>query len=76
MAFVVYMILRIGSLAKTDLLVPDVLSAARLTEEHRRDLLEVLDDRYDARTTPVHVTPEQVTGLGRIRCPVSPESAQ
>lgn len=43
----------IASLAKTDLLLLDDLGSARLAEEHRRDLLEILDDRYGARATLV-----------------------
>lgn len=43
----------INTLAKTDLLVLDDFGSARLSEEHRRDLLEILDDRYGARATLV-----------------------
>jgi len=41
------------SLAKTDLLVLDDFGAAPLSDEHRRDLLEILDDRYGALSTLV-----------------------
>ena len=41
------------SLAKTDLLVLDDFGAAPLSDEHRRDLLELLDDRYGALSTLV-----------------------
>ena len=41
------------SLAKTDLLVLDDFGAAPLNDEHRRDLLEILDDRYDVLSTLV-----------------------
>ena len=41
------------SLAKTDLLLLDDWGLAPLTEEHRRDLLEVLDDRHGHRATVV-----------------------
>ena len=40
-------------LAKTDLLVLDDFGSARLKDEHRRDLLELLDDRYGVRSTLV-----------------------
>jgi DNA replication protein DnaC len=33
-------------LAKTDVLVLDDWGLAKLTDEHRRDLLEILDDRH------------------------------
>jgi DNA replication protein DnaC len=38
-------------LAKTDVLVLDDWGLAKLTEEHRRDLLEVLDDRHGRGST-------------------------
>jgi DNA replication protein DnaC len=41
------------SLAKTELLVLDDWGLAPLTDEARRDLLEVLDDRHDRRSTIV-----------------------
>ena len=41
------------TLAKTDLLVLDDFGAAPLSDEHRRDLLEILDDRYGALSTLV-----------------------
>lgn len=41
------------SLAKVDLLVLDDLGLAPLTAEQRRDLLEILDDRYRIRSTLV-----------------------
>lgn len=40
-------------LAKTDLLVLDDWGMAPLTDEGRRDLLEILDDRFDRRSTLV-----------------------
>lgn len=41
------------SLAKTELVVLDDWALAPLTDEHRRDLLELLDDRYGRRATVV-----------------------
>ena len=41
------------SLAKTDLVVLDDWGLAPLTDEHRRDLLELLDDRHGHRATLV-----------------------
>jgi DNA replication protein DnaC len=41
------------TLAKTDLLVLDDFGAAPLRDEHRRDLLEILDDRYGVLSTLV-----------------------
>jgi len=38
-------------LAKTDVLVLDDWGLATLTDQHRRDLLEILDDRYNLRAT-------------------------
>ena len=40
-------------LAKTDLLVLDDFGGTRLKDEHRRDLLELLDDRYSVHSTLV-----------------------
>ncbi len=40
-----------NKLAKTDLLVLDDWGLAKLTAAQRRDLLEVLDDRHDRRST-------------------------
>lgn len=37
--------------AKADVLVMDELGLAMLTDQHRRDLLEILDDRYNLRAT-------------------------
>lgn len=42
-----------ASMAKTSLLVLDDFGSARLNEEHRRDLLDILDDRYGSRATLV-----------------------
>lgn len=44
---------RLAALARTDLLVLDDWGIAPLTGEQRRDLLEMLDDRYDRRATLV-----------------------
>lgn len=44
---------RLTALARTDLLVLDDWGLAPLTAEQRRDLWEVLDDRYDRRSTLV-----------------------
>jgi hypothetical protein len=44
---------RLAALARTDLLVLDDWGIASLTGEQRRDLLEILDDRYDRRATLV-----------------------
>ena len=41
------------SLAKTDLLILDDLGSSRLKDDHRRDLLELLDDRYGVQSTLV-----------------------
>lgn len=38
-------------LARTDVLVLDDWGIATLTDQHRRDLLEILDDRYNMRAT-------------------------
>ena len=38
-------------LGKTDVLVMDDWGLATLTDQHRRDLLEILDDRYNLRAT-------------------------
>jgi DNA replication protein DnaC len=43
----------LAALARTDLLVLDDWGIAPLTGEQRRDLLEILDDRYDRRATLV-----------------------
>jgi len=42
---------QLAKLARADLLVLDDWGLAPLTPENRRDLLEVLDDRYQARST-------------------------
>lgn len=44
---------RLAVLARTDLLVLDDWGITPLTGEQRRDLLEILDDRYDRRATLV-----------------------
>ncbi len=41
----------LASLAKTDVLILDDWGLAKLTAEHRRDLLEILEDRHGARST-------------------------
>ena len=38
-------------LAKTDVLLLDDFGLASLSDQHKRDLLEILDDRYDKRST-------------------------
>jgi DNA replication protein DnaC len=43
----------LSDLAKTDLLVLDDLCMAPLTDEDQRDLLEILDDRFNIRSTLV-----------------------
>ncbi len=43
----------LAELAKTDLLVLDDWGIIPLTAEHRRDLLEILDDRFNRRSTIV-----------------------
>ena len=43
----------LASFAKTDLLVLDDFGLAKLNSEHRRDLLELLEDRYASRSTLV-----------------------
>lgn len=42
-----------ASLAKTDMLIIDDWGLAQLNDDHRRDLLEVLEDRYGRRSTLV-----------------------
>jgi DNA replication protein DnaC len=44
---------QLGRLAKLDVLVLDDLLIAPLKDTERRDLLEVLEDRYDQRSTVV-----------------------
>ena len=41
------------TLAKTDVLILDDWGLTKLTAEHRRDLLEILEDRHGARSTLV-----------------------
>ncbi len=41
------------TLAKTDLLIVDEWGLAPLSDENRRDLLEIIDDRHDRRATLV-----------------------
>ena len=41
------------ALAKADLLILDDLAMAPMTDAHRRDLLEIIDDRYQRRSTIV-----------------------
>ena len=43
----------LATLAKTDVVILDDWGQAKLTAEHRRDLLEILEDRYGARSTLV-----------------------
>jgi DNA replication protein DnaC len=43
----------LASLAKLDLLVIDDWGLAKLTPEHLRDLLEIIEDRYNLRSTIV-----------------------
>jgi DNA replication protein DnaC len=43
----------LAKLAKADLLVLDDFGAGKLTDEHRHDLLEILEDRYALRSTLV-----------------------
>jgi DNA replication protein DnaC len=42
-----------ATLAKTDVLILDDWALAKLTDDHRRDVLEVLEDRHDRRSTLV-----------------------
>lgn len=44
---------RMSELAKTDVLILDDFGLSPLTDEQRRDLLEILDDRHDKRSTIV-----------------------
>lgn len=44
---------RMNELAKTDVLVLDDFGLSPLVDEQRRDLLEILDDRHDKRSTIV-----------------------
>ena len=43
----------LATLAKTDVLILDDWGLAKLTAEHRRDLLEILEDRHGTRSTLV-----------------------
>ncbi len=43
----------LASLARTPLLVLDDFGSGKLTDEHRRDLLEILEDRYGLHSTLV-----------------------
>ena len=43
----------IRALNRTDLLILDDLGTSNLKDEHRRDMLEILDDRYGVRSTLV-----------------------
>ncbi len=42
-----------ASLAKTDVLILDDWALVKLSDEHRHDLLEILEDRHDRRSTLV-----------------------
>jgi DNA replication protein DnaC len=42
-----------ASLAKTDVLILDDWARAKLHDDHRRDVLAVLEDRHDRRSTLV-----------------------
>lgn len=44
---------KLGALAHVDLLILDDWGVTPLTDDNRRDLLELLDDRYDRRSTLV-----------------------
>jgi len=44
---------RMSDLAKTEVLILDDFGLSPLTDEQRRDLLEILDDRHDKRSTIV-----------------------
>lgn len=44
---------RMNEIAKTDVLILDDFGLSPLTDEQRRDLLEILDDRHDKRSTIV-----------------------
>ena len=44
---------RLASLAKTEVLVIDDFGLAKLTAGNRRDLLEIIEDRYGIRSTVV-----------------------
>ncbi len=41
----------LATLAKTEVLILDDWGLAKLTAEHRRDVLEILEDRHGARST-------------------------
>ncbi len=43
----------LDSISKTDLLVMDDFGLSGLTDEQRRDLLEIMDDRYQKRSTMI-----------------------
>jgi DNA replication protein DnaC len=42
-----------ATLAKTDVLILDDWALAKLNDDHRRDVLEILEDRHDRRSTLV-----------------------
>jgi DNA replication protein DnaC len=44
---------KLTALSKKDLLVIDDFALAPLTDEQRRDLLEIMEDRYNRRSTIV-----------------------
>lgn len=44
---------KLASIARIDLLILDDWLIAPLSDVHRRDLLEILDDRYDRRSTMI-----------------------
>lgn len=43
----------LAALAKKDLIIVDDFALAPLTDEQRRDLLEIVEDRYDRRSTVI-----------------------
>jgi DNA replication protein DnaC len=52
-ASAILLILLIATLAKTDLLVLDDFGLSPLNQEQRHDLLEILEDRHNIRSTIV-----------------------
>ena len=55
-----------SALAKTDVLILDDWGLAVLSDENRRDLLELLEDRHDCRATRSPVSYRSSTGMRRL----------
>ena len=62
----------LASFARTDLLVLDDFGLAKLDSDHRRDLLELLEDRYASRSTLVTTSSPWPNGMNCSATPHSP----